>query len=145
MTEIPEKPWKTLEFPYGSSSEKTVSGLLGSVRSCPDTTVIEPDSVSFGGSRKQCLFSCFRVTGVCQRKGSSHSGFSLIFFTLFGNRPFSRISPDPVSKGSGSGVPGCQKGPDPGQKGPEYSPSEALEGLRDLSNGDLDLSNTCPW
>ena len=45
----------------------------------------------------------------------------------------------------------CQKGPDPVvpgsircQKGPGCCPSEALRALPALSNGYLDLSNTCP-
>ena len=41
-----------------------------------------------------------------------------------------------------------QKGPEQpgtGSKGAKYSPSEAQWSPRTLSNGDLDLSNTCPW
>ena len=54
----------------------------------PDTTVIEPDSDSFGRSLIPAVSGQFRVDGACIRKGSSHSGFSAEIVTDFNNRPF---------------------------------------------------------
>ena len=122
---------KTLEFPYGSMMELVVSSHAFPGESDPSPPSNQPNPDSFCRTLFPAVFRHSPDDRVCPQKGSSHSGFSMIFFTLLGNRPF---WPD---------LPGCvqnrvRKGPEQGQKGPErlrtgskgakYSPSQAQYG-----------------
>ena len=79
---------------------------------------------------------------MCTEKGPLIAGFLLFSSRISIIDPFHGL---PWIRSS--------KGPDPGQKGviraqtgskeAKYSPSEALRSLRALSNGYLDLSNSC--
>ena len=101
---------KTLEFPYGSSTEIPVPDRSKADRTGPDPPLNQPSSDRTGRVRKPAVSGQFRVDETCHRKGSSHSGFLMIFFTLFRNQLFLKKCPDPVTKGSGSGHP---RVPDP--------------------------------
>ena len=122
-------------------TETSGTGPVHSVKTDPDTTVNQPESGQSGTVWKRTESGHFPLSRVVQRKGSSHSGFFKIFFTLSGNRPFSRICPDLVIPGSGSG----SKGSGSGSKGTRNPPYQALRTPGPLVQGDLDLSNTCPW
>ena len=119
-------PLKTLEFPYGSSAGISVSGMLRFLKTDPDPSLNQPNLDTSWRSPPAAVFHCFRAGRVCPRKGSSHSGFSCIFFTLSRIRPFSRKCPDPVKKGPDPGSSGSRSGlfrvkssRDPALPGPE--------------------------
>ena len=87
-SELTTFPWKTLEFPYGSLVGILETGPANVDRTGPDTTVNQPESDSFGRTLKGAVSGGIRVDRVCHQKGSSHSGFSVIFVTDFNNLPF---------------------------------------------------------
>ena len=116
--EIAEITLKTLEFPYGSMSGTLVSGMLGSSKTGRNPSLNQPKSDRTGWTRQRVESGQFRVNDVVHGKGSSHSGFSSEIVTLFRKQLFLKKRLDPVSKGSGSRVFRCQKGPDPVKRRP---------------------------
>ena len=140
MKEIPEKHGKTLEFPYGSGSGISVSGMLRSFKSCQEPSLNQPNSDRSWRSLPAAVFRHSHLGRVCHRKGSSHSGFSVISFTDFRNRPFCPDLPGLVR----IRVKRVRIRAQPGSKGAGYGPIQALGGPGPLAQGYLDLSNTYP-
>ena len=96
----------------------SVSGMPRSSKTGPDPSLNQPNSDRTDRDREVTDSGHSGVDGACHTLRLSHSGFLLIFFTDFNNRPFSRILMDPVSKGSRNPWIRCQKGPDSSQKVP---------------------------
>ena len=86
--EIAEITSKTLEFPYGSLSGLSVSGMLGSSKTAPKPSLNQPSSDSSGRTLPMAETGQFPLNPVCHTLRLSHSGFLSIFFTDFRNRPF---------------------------------------------------------
>ena len=115
-----------------------VFGMPRSSKTGPEPSLNQPNLDRTGRDPEVTDSGQFRVDGVCTRKGSSHSGFFMFFFTLLGNRPFCQQS----LKSHGNSVPEGPQGGQNGSKLAQYGPYQALRTQPDPDPGYLDLSNT---